>query len=531
MTPPPTFFGRLAALAALALLCLACEALPESQGEGEAGEGGAAGLSLRFVPEETLQLEPGETEALSVEVTPPGFHSVEFALIAEDADAAFDGFLADVRVVTGGAGDARTSLTAPSQPALFVVRASTRGGATAERVVSVSSQGFVSVVAEPRYSGERDVPEWTASARVGRTCSEVSDPWTDGALTVSSDTAPLLEDVPVGPPVAIVVRAGRYASGCATAVALQAGERARLVVDVVDRPIQLDEGALTLTLDVEERTEAFVGLLGDAAAEGAAAYAGSAPTDAELLLADLEAATPTSDARDDFAARAATHDFQGVLETHLGGPSAARDELEAVLLEAAARVEGPAVFVGRLELGEGEPPASEPVFYLASAAGVPAALSGFLGATPWTSVPEPEDVLVLGGSLSFSPVRWLTSLAEHAPEDSAQLAPAARLAAALDCTALGASLAAAAGGESYDGCDADCSVALCEAAFARGWARAAAAGTQLASLRVALTGAAEVDDEARPVALSGSWRADLPAPEGQVPALAGEASGERPPAE
>jgi hypothetical protein len=224
-SPRPYGLGRAVFGLALAWCALACsDEAPPSHGVGGAAPTPGA-ESLEFVPSDTLLLSPGDLGEISLEVKPAGFHSVSFSLVANASDTAFDGFLEAANVVTDEYGVAKNQIHAPSSPAVFVVRASLGEDLFATRTVSVSTEGFATLVITPAYAGVRDVEDWEAVASLGVACSDLDSLWEDGALEAKGNSSEVtLPDVPVGPDIALVLRAGKYISGCVSVVDLAAGE-------------------------------------------------------------------------------------------------------------------------------------------------------------------------------------------------------------------------------------------------------------------------------------------------------------------
>src|SRR5688572_11155013 len=451
--------------------------------------------SIAFVPGDTLLLEPGDVGELAVQVEPGGFHAVSFSLVANPSDTGFDGFLDAANVVTDEDGFARNLLQAPTSSAVFLVRASVDDTIVATRTVSVSTEGFATVIATPVYTGTREVGTWSAAASMGVACSELESMWEDGALETSGDADEVaLSGIPVGADVALVVRAGHYVGGCVSVADLGAGEVRMLEVPVTDRPLQLTGVSLELELDIEESTEAFVELLGQASAEGAADYAQGYDDDADVLFADCAEAITDDEDREAFVERAELDGYVELLRTELASPTALRDAVMAELVQAATHVDGPGVWQLSAELD-----GSSSTLVLSSAAGVPASKSGFLGSSLLSVVREPDDRLVLGADLEFQATRWLGAIAEESDDTD----PFEHLEAVVDCEALAASWTTASGGELYANCDEQCAVSLCEDGLELGWDRARSAAKDLTTLRIGISGDAAIDDEAAPIALDG----------------------------
>ncbi len=480
--------------------------------------------SLTFVPTTTLTLEPRQAQAVNVVAGPPGHHRVRFALLTE-SDAPNDASLDRLEAVTDENGIATVVVTAPSAPSTFALRASINDKIDARLAVSVSAKGYGSLVIEPNYLGRRPIGAWVSSLRVGSSCADLSGfPPTDGALgaTAPPDEPIRLSSVPVGPLIAVGVRAGHYAYGCTTLDGLGTNEERTVRVDVTDRPMALEEGSLSLRLNVTMTTEAWSALLENAIDLALTAFRGESTSDVSLLLDEIGASIASDTAREDYAGRRLAADFDKVVSAHFEA-NQLRDAVTSWLATGASEVSKSGSFHAELTLG-----GSSGRFELVSAGGVDAAASGFLGTSTWTTFADPGDTLVMGGALRFQASRWVTALAE-APATQTVLdsktVPEA-LAHLARCEDLGAELVSVAENQLFEGCDEDCAVDLCESALIRIWTRTQNAGAELSRLNVALTGSVGVDDHARPLSLDGSWVGTLA--DGSGSTIGGAAKGSAP---
>jgi len=493
--------GRLLLEASLGcvLTCLGCAA-ETSPGPETGGSPPVLGAeSIEFRPSETLLLGPGDRGELTLQVEPAGFHSVSFSLAASPSDTGFDGFLEAANVVTDASGLAQNVIQAPSSAAVFEVRASVGDTLVAVRTVSVSTEGFATLIATPAYDGVRDVDSWDAVATLGVSCADLEALWDEGDLEAhGSSRRATLSDVPVGPDLALVVRAGRYIGGCVTISGLAAGEERAVEVPVTDRPLQLTDSSFDLTLDIEERTEPFVQLLQQAATQGASDYAQAYEEDADVLLADCASAIEESEQREYFLAHTAAFGYLEVTRSHLSSPTVVRDVVLSRLIQAAASIDGPGVFELTAELD-----GTNSTLTLARAGGVPRALSGFSDVPSLSVVREPDDHLILSADLEFQATRWLGAIAFSGAD--ADIDVPAALVAAADCAGLVTAWAQAGGVEIYPDCDDDCALAVCQAGLELGWERARTTAEGQTILRVGISADAEIDDEAHPIALTGEW--------------------------
>jgi hypothetical protein len=482
--------------------------------------------SLTFVPATTLMLEPLEARAVNVVAGPPdGSYTVRFALLPDGPNSdPNDASLDRLEAVTDEDGIATVIVTAPSGPSTFTLRASIDDKVHDELPVSVSDKGYGSLIVEPNYLGTRSIDSWVGSVRIGSSCADLSGfPPADGALvaTADEDDELTISSIPIGPIAAVGVRAGQFAYGCITVDDLGTDETRTITIDVADRPLDLEEGGLELSLAVDMTTEEWTAQLEAAIEIALAAFRGEYATDSELLLGEMRALV-ASESRAEFDELRTTADFDTVVASYVG-PTALRNAAANWLSSGASELSETGSFEGELHLD-----GSSARFELQSAGGVDASSSGFLGTSTWTTFADPGDTLVMGGTLRFQATRWVTALADGpASAEYPDVKTAAEaLALIANCEDLGAELAMLGGGEVVAGCPTACAINLCESALLAVWTRTQNAGTELSRLSVAVTGSADVDDEAHPISLDGSWLGTLG--DNYASAIGGEAQGTLP---
>ncbi len=512
-----TFLPAVSAFAWLASIVTGCSASGEaadssamgSGGTSGGGSGGQSATTLAFGTDALLLL-PGETRDLTVVAMPAGSYVVEFALLGDDiADAALDRGSA----ATDAAGAGVVRITAPTRPAAFTLRASIGTLASTELPVSVGAAGFATLQVTPSYAGSRPVSTWTASIRTGQSCSElVGSPPPDGELAdeAISGQAPRIENVPVGPVLAVTLRAGHYVSGCLDVESLISGELNTVVVPVVDRPMLLAETSLDVELGIDAAAPGWSSAVDAAVERTAEAMIGGAPDDVSALLDAMKVSTPLPDAAQLFAAARAEGDWDSALSGTLGTAESAtliRDWVRGFIHTGAAALATPSALSARL-VAAGEAP-GHAYLTLETVAGLPVEDSGVMAENLVTWTADPGDTVHLGATLHWFESRLFTGLAA-AP--AAQAVPGTTtvpgaLAESLSCTTVAATLTGAPG-PAYDGCEASCVEALCKSALTAMWQRAVdASGTvsPASTLEITAAGAAAVDDEARPSAFDGQW--------------------------
>lgn len=512
MASPLQLLGsaRWALLLGAAFACAACGSDADAGGSG--GGGGTGGVtagpnSLSFVPSNTLTLVPGEKRTLTVAATPPGQYPVRLALLGDYDDASLD----KSETVTDPDGRATVTVMAPSSARAFSLRASSGEKVTANVAVSVSASGFGSLKVSPEYSGKRDVSYWLASVRTGVTCADLSgDLLKDGDLKASAPSPgiPQVDDVPVGPTLAVTLRGAESIVGCEEMTDLGAGKVKELKVTVVDIPIKLEDTQLDVVLGLDAGKAKWSDLL---PVDAMLVALSPASNDASALLDAMQAATTDAAQATGFQTARKTGGWDAVVQTAIGGPNTIRSTLEPWLTQGAEGFASPDALRGRLSNAHGN--ASSAWFELESIGGADA----FEAGAPTTYLaswkPHPDDTVALGVALTLLPSRLVASLAlapAKAKVPTASSVPQA-LAQVVGCQTVAQALVAAGSGPAvaFPGCDAACAQALCRDGLALLWSHArdasAAPAAPSASLTVAAAAQATVDDFARPSALSGSW--------------------------
>lgn len=478
-------------------LCLAVGACaPESGGDGDDSEDPDlpdGEETIHFDPSTTLMLEPSESAQLTVIVSPARRQTIAFELLTETPD--FDGFLREGQSRVQEDGEASVELKAPTQPGIFQVRASLNDAVQAARAISVSDQGYGTVVVKPTYEGKREIRQWTASARANTTCEAIESVWEDGPLVATGSASATIESVPSGPTIAVTIRGEQLVSGCTNVTDVAADETKQIEIAVTDRPINVSDGVLELTLGVDSMTTGFASHLEAAMARGTASFRGEELSDAAALIARMQAQMDSAEA-EAFALAAQSFDFVTAVNSAWETGAPITQALSELFNLGASRIVGPETFSGRLELA-GE----TSQFYLVSAAGVPAAVSGFFQGSTWMVAGETGDTLVLGGALTYEPVRWLAAIADLENE-GASTEP---LFFAADCEAVAEALVASAEGPTHDECAETCLVSHCEQAMLDVWPEATMSGNGLSTLQVGMTGDATLTGAARVDSVLGSW--------------------------
>ena len=511
------------ALLALAGCSTAMEAdSPSDDGVPSGGSGGSGGaaLTLTFSDAGRLIVDPGAVKILTVVVSPAEpAQTVRFALI-DGPDSVEDAALDPNQneVTTNAEGRASVTLTAPTVPTSFDVRALV-GTIQATLTIEVRAVGAEMLVVEPSYAGERRVTEWVAEVYDDEeiTCAalDVEEMFPVRSVTVPYGDPIEIADAPVGKKLAVTLRAGFFLSGCSDVEAIVEGQPSNVLVTVTNRPIQFEQSSVHLELgllDMEAELDTAMQPVIDAARQ---AVLGTAASDTEALLDAMEEEAAASGVcgASGFPSARSANAWDSELATAFGAQSASafRDDLGAWLAAGLPSLATDDAFVGTLAAEPGV--VGQANLVLSSVAGFRPRDAGFERSVGATWMADASDNVVVGTTLSFNPSALLV-LAARAPArmdepEATSLAGALSLRAGR-CDTIASTLTARGQvpGQSCAACALDCTRLLCEGGIARLVARASAAldaDVDRASLRIAATGSAVVGEQAELQSLDGSW--------------------------
>ena len=457
---------------------------------------------IRFEQDGTITLAPGATRSIRVIASPATSYDVRFAVIGD----ALDGWIESAAVKADANGVATMVLHAPDQPTTFHLRASIvfangDAGPSAETSVAVSAQGFGTVRVLPQYTGKRVVETWTASVAARTTCADLAkilpgEPV--GALIAKAPfgMAPLVLNAPVGPNLAVMVRAGHYAWGCADTTDLAADGTLDVKVTIVDKPIDLGTTDLDLALTYQPDVADYGALIGDTSALFREAFLPKGTTEAELVLAAMSAATPI-----DQAPARASLGWNDLASQHFAGLATSVGDRCTKWIAAGVALQSP-VIQAHLATNPGAPGAA--VVNVLTIGSVDAAAAGVPATSPFAWTADPDDTLILGGTVLWQPSRYLGASAlagAKVAQPSAQTITDV-LAQAADCAGLAAKL------EGFGTCDAMCLAALCSKALDDRWSLGLAASSDanlLGHLAITASGPAQIDDTAKLRGFAGIW--------------------------
>jgi hypothetical protein len=445
-----------------------------------------------------------EEHTLSVVVDPPEHQEVNFVLLGSPLDATLD----HAAVETNDEGRASITLRTPNQSTTFRIRSWIMRGPADEVEVAAVGDGFAPVEIIPIYKGTRTITEWTASIVARATCADIS-PLLPLLPTGVSDMTnghgfvgePLIvKDAPVGPSLAVTVRAGEFAWGCSDAYDLVVGQTMKVKVNVIDKPIDVGATNLDVTFVLKPDPNAYAELLQTTSTLMADALFPKGFDPGTTLLDAIASRVPET-MMATFAEARSLGAWDATVANHFALlPALSHDALRAGLL--ASLVDEPSEFVATLEALPSVPGSAtlSPV-RLGSVSAPDAGMPGMHLANLSLDV---GDVMHLGGRLYWLPSRYVGAVMtqktlQNVPEAATMADVFSKLAA---CDILGQTL----GG--FDTCDATCLAGLCHEALADRWGNAIDASAYSGSIghiNIAAAVSTSVDNTAVPTSFQGSW--------------------------
>ncbi len=512
--------SRCASVLLAAAAVAACSAGDGSDG-ADAGGQSPNSDSVRFEYDGTLELQPSQVE--SIRILTSADATLGVLILGDGIDASLD----RSTTTADPYGVASVVLTAPSQPATFRLRAQL-GELSAELPVSVSEIGFADLRIVPKYLGDREIVEWVGDVVLGSSCQEILAklPEHPGGLRADAPAngAPLVESVPVGPKVAAAIHSGNLVAGCTEVSLTTPGKTAEVVVDVLDRPMALEDAELDVTFEFSPEPTGYQQILQagtNVLAE--TAFPPGYPLSGPLLDA-MEASVAPGDlaAFQQHRASAQLDDSVATIvdafDAHGWCVTLGEQSIDAALADAGT---DSSTITGRLSGNADEPTTADLVIWAWSGAS-----SEKLGIPEDTSVSwsaRPGDSLEIVGGFPFSATRlaghWMHATVISLYGTSATVASA--LASEIDCDAVGSAVSG------FASCDAACGAALCEAGLAVLWENGLASQSAVGQTTFSLSAAAGVDADAVPVVFTGTWAGSLEA-FGKSGSVAGTAAGQAP---
>lgn len=488
----------------------ACSADPQSGGlvaNAPAGATSAMGpTELTFEPPSTLTLQPMQRASLLLRVAPPGTYVVRFAIGAESKGTATDASLDRDEVVTNDDGTASVEVTAPTKAATFRVRASV-GTLSVERGLSVSGSGFARLLVSPEYLGKRKISEWIVSASANMECAALTgSAIVDGDIMAraSTSTQPLLlEGVPAGTKLTVLVRADGVAAGCLKLGPLLPGKTERASISAADRPLSFEAPGLLTEFGIGAPSQAFYDTLASDITKAVTALAPAGSGDVKELLDSMQSLSGT---RGPLFAAARTQGKWDERVAQVWGSSAQmhlRMLANQWMSAGVKALEDTAAITGTLAAASDG--SKQALFDLLTVGQVDGARAGFSPNATATWSGQPGDTLQVGLNLFWHPSELVTALAERQAKSATSTSVFVdALRTTLKCDALATALSPS--GVAYETCGATCLSSLCQDAGAVLWDRARkASGAEARTLQVNASAQATVNSMAQVVELKGNW--------------------------
>lgn len=487
-------------LGALVALSPACGG-GDRTADGAPAQVGVPGVdaSISFAHPGTLTLTPSQTTTVTVVGKPAARYAVSFHLVGD----AFDASLSDKDVVADPSGKATVVLRAPNRATTFVLRATIKDGPSAQLPVAVSENGFGTLAVVPVYPGTRPIGQWQASVVTGKSCESLApsfpqDP--EGALTAAAKPGKKLhvEDVPVGPNLAVFVRAGHYMWGCSNKSNLAADATAEVQVAIVNKPIDPSEALLDISLAFAPAPDPWAEILDSHLDLMIDAFTGPAQSEAEALLDAMHAVASDPGA---FDTASAQHGWLDLLTQHLSSNATG---LSTALAQWAADglAAQPPQIIGHVAGITASP--GYALFALDAIGSVPVGDSGVPAEYLMSLSIDPTDTVHLGGALFFLPSRYLGASIEQAVVGGGFSDVAAALATVATCDELEL--------DGLDGCGAACVTQLCENGLQLLWSQAldaSATAYAFGEIPMQASGDATFDDAAALTGFDGTWLGEV----------------------
>ncbi|HQM12387.1 MAG TPA: hypothetical protein PK140_23490, partial [Polyangiaceae bacterium] len=436
---------------------------------------------------------------ITVIVEPPDVYVVRFALLGESLDASLD---VDKRY-TSANGHTSVKLVASESSTTFRLRASAGPTAVAEVPVSVSNEGFASVLVLPSYKGIRSTPQWTASALAGWTCAQIpGQPPDDGPIVgVGSSKGIRLESLPVGPTIAVTLRSQQAVGGCTEVTNLAPGESREVSVKVSDMPIRSDDTRLDITMAsdpleaiplLDELTDSFLQRLFP-----------SKNSEAKTLLDAMQSELPASV---DFDQARLFGGWDALVAAWLDkSGQSLREHIQAWVDDGLLPLRQGEWLTGRLTTIAGSN--THGVLNLERFHGLAHERTGIPTEIVVSVGFEPGDIMMVGGKISWLPSRFVGAAADVGAKNIVGTADAIdALVALIGCNQLPALLSS-----TYPlspSCDAQCLESACHDAVSSLWngaCHSSAISLDTVQLSFTISGTATVNGDAAVIGLDAAW--------------------------
>lgn len=446
---------------------------------------------------------------IPVRVAPAQGQVVTFALVGKSLDAS----LHAAQVTTDATGLASVTLTAPSTPTSFALRASIDRSTVAEMpvVVTPATTGTLDVSAQ--YTGNRRVEVYSIRVFSNEDCSVASVAATlDTPISVTTNSLPIrVQNIPLGIPLAVVVEGDQTTvRGCAALRGVTGASTVAVDVPLEDRPLDLYRQSLDIAMSATDNLAALQDSLRTSIPTFLSAFM---PGEHDLvdLVAEMQACA-TGSLQQEFANLRLSSNWDNlVVSTHasVGGVDLLRRQLRGWLSQGIALLSRQPSFEVHLELGTED--YSTPRLSLVRIAGLDAVTALSIQSSNLALNVESDDRLDWSSTLNFSKSILVDGLAFMAASTELVTGAnvAAQLATRLDCDTFASTLDNNAVWSNANSrvCGASCLATLCRDALDAMYTRARATtfGTPTTPLFLNASGTVTVNAKAQPAAIAGTW--------------------------
>jgi hypothetical protein len=377
--------------------------------------------------------------------------------------------------------------------------------------VTVTTSGLHATIdASPVYAGLRPATTFYAAGFELSTCAELTANAPD-ASTVAWTSGPNGVAIGVGAlaveRVAVQMRLGHYAFGCADVAPLAPGTTTAILVEIYDVPMALSLTNLSAGFSFTPDATASSGwamTMQAAVARIEGAFFGSTTPDGTALLDAMRAGIATSGAQAQFDLKRQQGGWDTLAATWLSTRGATISARADTWLTAAT-TDG----IGPLgaTIGNGTTNGTAPVS-VATFGSLTSEAAGITQPSSFKWTADANDTVHLSGEIDLTSTPLVGHEADGHAASSASGAtdvPSA-IALGIDCTGLASSLVGT--GVSYGTCNAACTTTLCGTALATAWKSAIAAapgGADVVATTITASAQAKVGDLAEPAYVEGGW--------------------------
>ncbi len=477
-------------------------------------DGGAPDVEAVDLQVASSVMEPGETTKVTIQVSPPRVHQVQLALL----DAQSDAYLGSSVLNTTLEGLAETHLTVVARNQATITVLAQTGGMAARAKVDILERSVADLTVVPMYSGSRGFTTWQVLWGSDLDCDMgYDDPAWERAVTFDrryeNDGFPEYEqrNVSARHPLAVLVKAERFASGCVAGVTLTPKTGNRVEVPISQRLADVSRLSFRVQMNVAAESEFWPTFLSPGSeipylSGLTAKFRGSSTSDVGALL-DAMAELNTNPDAERFRQVRTDAAWDALLATKLspeGAQSGLSSRIQRWLQQGATLLQMPDVFVGDLhvhDLGQrGE-------LALATVAGQSPKACGMIVQHSASVSVDAQDMLRVGFRLGFLPSALFTCLADAsvaAASDAGVSNVLSALAVDFDCNVV-ANWMSDPDGQLFESCDTQCGAALCVSALDHMWNRVRVQDLSGQFFEVNAAGKAVLSPDAAVTGVDASW--------------------------